>query len=47
MFRHQGAIISEFINNTGLYIQYILQVLVAVTFITKISLKMLKFQIIF
>jgi len=43
MFRQQGTIIREFINSMGMYVQHVLQALVAVTFITKISLEMLKF----
>jgi hypothetical protein len=45
MFWHQGAIIREFIDSMGLYVQHIFQALVAVTFIIKISLKKLKFYI--
>jgi len=42
MFRDQAAIIREFINSMELYVQHVLQALVTVTFITNISLEMLK-----
>jgi len=44
MFRHQGDIIGEFINNEGSKVQHVFQVLVAITFCLKIkSLYMLEF----
>jgi len=42
VFQHQGAIIREFTNSMGLYVQHVLQVLVAITFMTKISLANVK-----
>jgi len=44
MFQHQGAIFSVFIKNKEPYVQHVLQVVVALTFIVRIkSPIMLKF----
>jgi hypothetical protein len=43
MFQHQGAIFTGFTKNKGPYVHHVLQVIVVLTFITRIkSLKMLE-----
>jgi len=37
MFRRQGAIFREFMNNYESYVQHVFHMLVAYTFITKIK----------